>query len=244
MKTAVKRILQRLLGFEKYLRVFARYKIKTLHNDKNERDFFLFMQQVKDEGVVLDIGANLGIMTWHMIKHFQNAEVWAFEPIEENLGVLREMVKDAGSDRVQIFDFALGSEEGVAEMVMPEEDAVRLQGLSHMKHESIDTFNTGKDYKVKVKRLSDVIPASAHVTGIKLDVENFEYFVLLGGKEVLEKDKPVVYTELWDNENRQKVLEFMRNLGYDTLVASGDKLIPFEAGKYDGQNFFFLDHAS
>lgn len=42
MKNFTKYILQKLLGFRNYLFVFCLFKIKTLHSDKNEKDFLYF----------------------------------------------------------------------------------------------------------------------------------------------------------------------------------------------------------
>ena len=45
------------------------------------------------------------------------------------------------------------------------------------------------------------------IGAIKMDVENFEYFVLEGGKELIKKHKPIIYTELWENQNREKCFQ-------------------------------------
>lgn len=125
-------------------------------------------------------------------------------------------------------------------MVLPEVDAVKMQGLSHVVHESIEDFNAGKQYDVEIDTLDNIIPTSKRVEGIKLDVENFEYFVLKGGERIIDRDKPVIYTELWDNENRTKCLEFIRNKGYSVKFFNGKTLEEYTREKYSGQNFFFV----
>lgn len=240
LKNSVKRLLQGLLGFDTYLKVFARYKISTLKKDKNEGDFFVFMSLLKDDGLILDVGANLGIMTWHLLKNFHNAEVWAFEPIPENNKILRAVTDKFKSDRFKIVDTALGDKIGTAKMVLPNVARVKMQGLSHVVHESIDAFNEGDFYEVSMDTLDNLIDDSKRVQGIKLDVENFEYFVLKGGEKLIERDKPIIYTELWPNENRQKCLEFIISKGYTIKVYTGDKLIDYSSETYTGQNFFFI----
>lgn len=240
LKNALKKLLQRLLGFKTYLKVFARYKIRTLRKDSKEGDFFKFMSLLKDEGLILDIGANLGIMSWHLLSHFQKAEIWAFEPIPENSLVLEAMTEKFQSERFRIYTLALGAEPGRTKMVLPEVDEVKMQGLSHVMHSSIDEFNTGKYYEVEIDTLDNIIGHDKRVQGIKLDVENFEYFVLSGGKEMIRRDKPIIYTELWDNTNRQKCLQLMREMGYAVKYFDGKNLEAFSPEKYAGQNFFFL----
>lgn len=244
LKNTVKRLLQRLLGFDTYLKIFARYKISTLEKDKKEGDFFVFMSLLKDEGLILDIGANLGIMTWHLLNNFKQAEVWAFEPIPENNKILRAVTDNFKSERFKIFDIALGDKPGTAKMVLPNVARVKMQGLSHVVHESIDEFNEGDFYEVKIDSLDNLIDTSKKVQGIKLDVENFEYFVLKGGEQLIDRDKPIIYTELWVNENRDRCLSFIKNKGYSIKVFVGNKLIDFSPETYTGQNFFFLPEST
>ncbi len=243
LKNALKKLLQRMLGFKTYLTVFARYKILTLRKDANERDFFIFMSLLQGDGLILDIGANLGIMSWHLLHKFKKAEIWAFEPIPENNRVLRTVTEKFQSDRFRIYDIALGDKAGSTKMVLPEVDAVKMQGLSHVVHESIDDFNNGKQYDVEIDTLDNIVPTTTRVEGIKLDVENFEYFVLKGGEGIIDRDKPLIYTELWDNENRLKCLEFIRSKGYSVKFYNGKHLEEYAPKKYSGQNFFFVPTA-
>ena len=81
------------MGFQTYLFVFALFKIKTLRTDAKEKDFFHFLSLLKDgQGAVLDIGANIGIMTVHLSQNLPNCEVHVFEPIPDNLSVLKRII--------------------------------------------------------------------------------------------------------------------------------------------------------
>jgi hypothetical protein len=71
-------------------------------------------------------------------------------------------------------------------------------------------------------------------------VENFEYFVLKGGEKLIKKDRPIIYCELWDNDNRKKCIDLLNNLGYSALVLQKNKLVPFEKAAVEKHNFFFL----
>ena len=78
------------------------------------------------------------------------------------------------------------------------------------------------------------------VSAIKMDVENFEYYVLEGAKETLEKHKPIVYCELWENENREKCFELMKGLDYDIKILHKKKLVDFDNIIHQTQCFFFI----
>lgn len=239
MKTWIKYILQKLFGFQTYLYVFAKFKIRTLKRDEKENDFFHFLSMLKDgEGIVLDIGANLGIMTVHLAQNLPNSTVHAFEPMPDNRTVFKRIVAKYKLKNVVFHEIALGDTEGKVQMILPEKDGAKMQGLSHVKHESITEWNEGTEFEVPIKPL-DAIFGDEKIQGIKMDVENFEYFVLNGAKELLTKYKPIVYTELWDNENRQKCFSLLKGLGYSTFALKDNQLVPFNCDDHDVQNFIF-----
>jgi hypothetical protein len=78
------------------------------------------------------------------------------------------------------------------------------------------------------------------IHAIKIDVENFEYQVFLGGQKLIGNNKPIIYCELWDNENRQNCFQFLQQLDYQTYVLQRNKLVLFNPMEYTTQNFFFL----
>ena len=231
-----------LLGFQRYLNLFAWYKVKTLKRDRKENDFFAFLQLLPEDGIVLDIGANIGIMTVHLSHRVHKGNVIAFEPMPDNLRTLHHIIARFNLRNVRVQACALGDHEGNVEMVMPVESGARQQGLSHVLHETITERNEGLRFSVPLKKL-DSFDFAKHdlprVTGIKMDVENFEAFVLEGGKQLLARHKPLLYVELWDNENRQRCFDIVRSLGYGIFVREHNQLVPFEAQKHSHQNFIF-----
>ena len=78
------------------------------------------------------------------------------------------------------------------------------------------------------------------ISAIKIDIENFEFYALDGAQQLLTKHKPVVYAELWENENRQKSFELMKNLGYEINIVEKNKLTPFRSEQHPTQNFIFI----
>ncbi len=239
MKNSIKYILQKILGFQNYLKVFSVFKIMTIKGDHKENDFFHFLSLLPDDGLVIDAGANIGIMTYHLSKKMKSGQVLSIEPMPDNLKTLRSIKKWFSLDNVTIAPIAIGSETGEVEMLLPLTNGkVKEQGLSHIA--SIKE-EPGIKFKVPLKKM-DNLPQlkSAKVVGIKIDVENYEYNALLGAKTLLQKDKPIIYCELWENENRYNCFELVKSLGYAIKVFDGEKLIPFEAKLHKQQNFFFV----
>lgn len=240
MKNSVKYILQKLLGLHTYLYVFALYKIKTLRSDKKENDFFTFLSLLKDgKGDVLDIGANLGIMTVHLANKLPNTTIHAFEPMPANVSVLKRVIAKFKLKTTKIHEIALGDEPGIAKMVLPVNGQTVMQGLSHIKHESITEWNEGQEVDVKLDKLDNVLNGQP-VQAIKIDIENFEYFALKGANRILTSNKPIIYAELWNNENRSKCFEYLKTFSYSIFVGENNQIVPFDSSKHHTQNFIFI----
>ena len=243
MKSGIKYILHKLLGFKNYLFVFSLFKIKTLKSDKNEKDFFAFLKLIPENTAVLDIGANIGIMTVHLARSIKGVTVYSFEPMPKNINAFKRIVHYFKLKNVKLFEIALGNSEGEVEMVMPVIANVRMQGLSHVIHDSIPDNNEGERFKVPLKmldKMEELMNASQRISAIKIDVENFEFFVLEGAKQLITKNKPIVYAELWENENRDKCFELFKSLNYKTVVVIDNKAIEFNPEIHKTQNFIFL----
>lgn len=246
MKSAVKYILHKLLGFKNYLFIFSLFKIKTLKRDKNEKDFFAFLKLIPENTAVLDIGANIGIMTVHLARSIKGVTVYSFEPMPNNISAFNRIINYFKLKNVKLFEIALGNSEGEVEMVMPVISNVRMQGLSHVVHDSIPDNNVGERFRVPLKmldRMEEMMNCPQRISAIKIDVENFEFFVLDGARNLIAKNKPVVYAELWENENREKCFELFRTLNYKTVVVIDNKAVEFDRNKHRTQNFIFLTNA-
>lgn len=238
MKNFVKYLLQKTLGYERYLLVFSKYKIRTLKNDSKEKDFFAFMDAINQDGAIMDVGANIGIMTYHLATRFTDRKIIAIEPMPDNFTILKQIVEKNNLTNVELVSSAVGDEKAVLKMVLPLNGKVKMQGLAHVVHDSIDEWNEGEQIDVNCERLDDIAHNST-IAGIKMDIENFEFFALKGASELLKKDKPVVYLELWENENRDKCFEFLRSLNYQAFIQTESGLIPFDPVLHKKQNFIF-----
>ncbi len=232
-----------MLGFDRYLFLFALFIIHSLRWNRNERDFLYFLNIIPNRGIVLDVGANIGIMSVWLGRRLKNAQILAFEPIPHNIKALKRVLKHYKLNNVQVIEKALGNRNGETEMIMPVLDDVKMQGLSHVVHESIQDFNEGKKYKASMMRLDDcehLKDDSIELTAIKLDVENFEYFTLDGARRLIKKHKPLIYTELWENENREKCFELLTSYGYTIKVVHQNKVQLYNPEQHHTQNFFFV----
>jgi FkbM family methyltransferase len=144
--------------------------------------------------VFLDIGANWG---WYSVVEASQpgfvGVIHAFEPNPQSFTDLADIVAQAGlGDRVHCHDVALADHDGAAAMSIPDG-----------RHSGRATLDGDGDVAVKVARLD-----SFHLPGpgvIKLDVEDHEYAVLLGGQQTIARGRPFVIFENWSYPHRPEL---------------------------------------
>ena len=238
MKEKIKYILQNIFGFKNYLKVFSIFKIYTLKWDSRENDFFKFLEMLPESGLVVDAGANIGIMTYYLSKKMKKGKVISFEPMPDNFETLQFIVDFFKLKNVELYPFAIGNENKDIEMVMPVFGNVKQQGLTHVAELNDDT---GVNHRAKMIRMADFDPIrNAEFVGMKMDIENYEYYALKGTEEILQKNKTLIYCEVWENEHRDKCFDLMKDLGYKIEVLIKNKLVGKDKVEHDKQNFFFV----
>ncbi len=232
MKHKTKLILQKILGINTYLFIFSIFKSIFLKFDKNEQSIFIFLDKLSDNGTILDIGANIGITSLVFCKK-NGVEVKAFEPIIANYQVLRRIKKFKQLDNLEVFPIALGSHTGIVDMVMPIDNGVVQQGLSHITN-SIES-NSGQHYQVEIKRLDDILDTFSVKNdnlSMKIDVEGFEFEVLLGAVNTIRKYRPIIHIELWEINSSTKCLELLTELNYEIMGLKNNVLVSVSKFKH------------
>jgi hypothetical protein len=128
-------------------------------------------------------------------------------------------------------------------MVMPVTGAVRMHGLSHVALGSTDAPG-GERFRAAVHVLDDLTELFAptvRVTGVKIDVEDYESEVIEGARRLLAAHRPLVHCELWLTPNRDRTVALMRELGYQAMVYREGALEPFEPWPHAStQDFLFV----
>lgn len=238
IKDILRGLGQKLLGFDNYLFVFSLFNITRMQAGGYEKAFCFFADMISGDGAILDIGANIGAMTVTLAKKHPKSIIYAFEPVALNRKALERVTRFYRLKNVNIFPQALGDENGEIAMIMPRVGASRMQGLSHVIESTAP--EKGEVFTVAMQRLDDIheLAAIPKISAVKIDVENFEYFVLKGGEALLRKHQPIVFCELWNNERRALCFAMMNRLGYSVKLFDRGKLTDFKGE--DALNFMFL----
>ncbi|HNS17237.1 MAG TPA: FkbM family methyltransferase [Bacteroidales bacterium] len=245
MKALIKKVLQVVLGYQNYLFIFSLFTIVTLRWKKDEGDFMHLLRILPDGGIILDIGANIGIMTAHLGRKFPGSAIYAFEPDPQNVVALKRIIRFFGIKNVTVVETALGNFDGEARMRRPVIHSVKMQGLTHVvtSDNGSPANEEGDEFVASVQKLDSItgfLTDSSRITGIKIDVENFEYFVLEGARKLISMHKPAIYCELWKNERRQLAIGLMKQLGYSAYILHRKQLMTIDSVAHEKDNFYFL----
>ena len=172
------------------------------------------------DGIVVDIGANLGSYIVPLAKQHPHLQFEAFEPQRI---VYYQLCANTFLNRlsnVYAHNVGLSNEQRITNYVLPNYAEETNIGAF-----SIDFDTRLKDYEVKSEGVTErmiIIPLDSmqyeKVRLIKIDVEGHELSVLLGAEHTLrENNYPPIIFEAWTwkfPEKRQALFAHLENLGY------------------------------
>ena len=159
-----------------------------------ETNFILSV--IRPGDAVIDVGANLG---WYTLTLAQalgpEGHVFAFEPRSDIFAQLERSVQDNGfTHRCTLSNMALGAHEGQRNLAWS--PAEMNQGHSFIVTDDAQLSSALAFENVQVATL-DGIGIDRRVRLIKLDVEGAELGVLLGGRDLIARDLPIILSEVF-----------------------------------------------
>ncbi|RZK15072.1 MAG: FkbM family methyltransferase [Flavobacterium sp.] len=180
-----------------------------------------FATYIKQEDIVLDIGANIGFHTLYFASLVgENGKVIAFEPIPSTFALLEENVGLNNFNNIVLHNLALGNENATLGINIEENNI--NPGANNL-------FNEGNTL-VHCK-IGDDIVVDEKVNFIKIDVEGYELLALKGLSELIRKQKPTIIFEydknyqLKTSNNPLDIFSFIESFEYTfhTIERSGIK---------------------
>jgi FkbM family methyltransferase len=140
----------------------------------------------------LDIGANKG--QWaRMVLNNTNWSVISFEPQKSAFEILEEL-KDAFPQRFDCYNYALG-DENTKTLINIHSSFTELSFINNdLNNLPLLNGRSTATEEISIRRIDDLYSADkmkySNVEFVKIDVEGFEYKVLLGSKLFLSEIKP------------------------------------------------------
>jgi len=180
----------------------------------------VFLSQLREGFVVLDIGANVGLISLLAAKKVgRSGKVYAFEPVPEIFARLQENIALSGFDNIEPVPLALSSQKGTA--------------MIYIAHAASSLFRrvSNEFVEVPTERLDDFVEREGieRVDAIKLDVEGAELHVIHGADKTILRFKPIMMVEI--NPDTLKAAGTTPQELFDAIVSYGYKAHVIRKGK-------------
>lgn len=212
-----------------------------------EPELFLLPFLCNKYRVSIDIGANAGMYSLHMLKH--SKMVYAFEP---NPRYTKRLTRSFPS-RFKLFPVALSNVTGISEMRIP----IGINGAATL--ECANNFGgnySNQQIEVMQVSINTLDEFNFREVGfIKMDVEGYEGTVLEGAVKTIADSRPAMLIEIEERHRPgsiRQVCDFLSTYGYKGYFLMQGRLRPIEAfnavayqsatnvGKLYINNFIFL----
>jgi len=231
----------RVLMEKHFPRAMMNYRILKKTGFEKE---MAFLPELCDPGKVsLDIGANIGMFTWHLRQYSLSA--MAFEPNPYLSGLLQRTFRDS----VPVQQVALSNRCGTASLSFPnDEHALGSLGTARDWDAQEDPSDKPGDvtaFDVETLRLDDLdLPPIGFV---KIDVEGHELEVLEGAQQTLRTQRPNLLIEIEERHRPGsvgKVIDLLTHFGYrGCVLIDGELCAVSELSLEVHQNTLNLDES-
>ena len=216
--------------------------LRSLLNKTHEKDFEVLPKLPKRErgsNLFLDIGSNRGEAVHSILMRRPDARIIGFEPNVYLVDKARSIYhKDP---RVEIHPFGLGHETGSFTLYVPFYNDYMFDGLASLKEDNARNWLRNRLYgyrecKLRIEKktcyLKKLDDLNLDPYFIKIDVQGFEYEVLLGGRMTIERSSPILLIETPGD----KEISLLASYGYKPFIYKDNKL---QTG-LGGLNVFFI----
>jgi len=206
--------IQFLIGNVIYKKLYFIYRpLYFIYKKISDRKKIRALKKIIKPGMaVVDIGANIGFYSILFSKLVgETGKVYAFEPDEENF---RHLQRNAsGLKNVSLNKTAVSDKSGKIKLYISDD-----LNIDH------HTYNNGENresVEIDAISLDDFFHNNQMVNFIKIDIQGYEYFAIVGGKKIINRSKKLtILSEFWPHGlNKAGVkplayIELLKNLNF------------------------------
>jgi len=204
--------------------------------------FGLLKQAVTGEDVVWDIGSNIGMYVRYETQVFGAKHVVAFEPMAENLEMLKLNIARGGiENRVTVLPLALGDQDGSTTLQIDDmQSGTAVLDKVTGGRPSQGRANLGlpaRTEQIELRTMDSLLSEQSlpEPTIMKIDVEGAERLVLDGASGFLERNDPLLLIELHGIEPARAVGEFLFKREYTVYGKVKPEIDPSGYTRVDDQ---------
>jgi FkbM family methyltransferase len=175
---------------------------------------------------VVDIGAQSGAYTL-MAKFFKNTKWYCFEPDPVNYECLLENLSLNKITNVNVQNIAINDDKGTVTLnICKNHRGLNTIGSNITRFESTDT----EEHVIESNNL-DSLFLDKKIDLIKIDTEGCEYNILKGAKKIINKYKPKIFLEYYEENlnqfgvSKQNLDDIILDLNYHIVWRQEDNVL-------------------
>jgi FkbM family methyltransferase len=194
---------------------------------------------------VIDIGGNVGTHTLLLSEIIsKNNKVHVFEPVYGDI-IKKNVIENKIENKVMIYNEAVGKvNKTITIDTYPRNCCINFGRFSLVSSINTNIMNelsneTKEKCKKIPKKVNIVTLDSKNITNVsllKIDVEGMELDVLEGAYKTIEREKPVIFMEIWKSKKNETLNTPIMQKLLNTLKY---KMVFIEEGYY-GDDYLFL----
>jgi FkbM family methyltransferase len=213
------------------IKLFQQSAISELiYNGFEETEIQFLKDTLKEGDYFLDIGANIGLFSLYAAEKVgPSGKVIAFEPAPDTFQKLSENVQINNFANVELHNLGVSDQVAKIPFFVSQNGYDAWNSFGNLTNKS-QTIATEVDVKPLDNLLSTIDVAKIKL--VKIDVEGWEKFVLLGGEQFFRAQNPLVMMEFTESTcfevgyMVQELYDIMETYGYRWYELKNGKLIP------------------
>jgi FkbM family methyltransferase len=217
------------INFEKNKLILGKYKFQTIENDEGistELQIYqshepltthLMIKELKQDMFCLDLGSNIGyyaVIESNIVG--ESGKIFAIEPSPVNFPILKLNLENQKKNNFSVHNIAIGDKNEDMEFIISSKSN---WSKIRMNNEKINPED--KIIKIPVKTLDSFVQENdiKKIDILRMDVEGFEYNIILGANKILEKFTPKIFVEIHKmylgKEKTYEIFNNLKNKGYE-----------------------------
>jgi FkbM family methyltransferase len=180
-----------------------------LYGEWSEEEVLMYDAFLKPTDVSIEVGANIGALTVPLSRRCK--KVFAFEPQPENYELLCMNLIRNETTNVDYHPWAIGAKDGIT----------FIPALSEVdeEHGVVGDYGGAEigsgSNVVELHTLDNMSIIDSQIDFIKMDCEGSELDVLIGGRELITKDCPLLYIENNRPSKSDALIGWLVDHGYE-----------------------------
>lgn len=224
---AIKKILLTLLGEKRYLTLLAgsfQRLYPTGWLGKDYQDVYFLKEFIREGDWCVDIGAHLGYYTLELSRLVKDSgKVIAVEPMPKFNKTLQHLLQRKQAGNVILHQVAMGGDGDYVEMGIPKVGNTKKFAYARVMKYS-EHFQYIESEKVKNESGDTLLRDVPRLDFIKCDVEGLEVQVFASMSDTLARHHPILICELVAKEERIRLFDMIRHLGYQAYRLKNGRL--------------------